>query len=94
MQVLVISPHSDCSHYSDTWRVFSYHKQRSEEWQKLAPEFFANQAINEEIEAGVEDHEDMVEAIHTEPDGRDGVVARLDAQGHPGIVVKKDIFHT
>ena len=56
---------------------------RSEERQKFSPEPLANNTIDEEVETGVEDNEDMVEIIHAEPEGGDRMAVSLAAQSHP-----------
>ena len=56
---------------------------RSEKRKKFSPEPLANNTIDEEVETGVEDNEDMVEIIHAEPEGGDRMAVSLAAQSHP-----------
>ena len=52
---------------------------RSEERKKFSPEPLANDKIDEKVETGVEDNEDIVEIIHAEPEGRDRMTVSLAA---------------
>ena len=50
---------------------------------QLGPELGAHHAVDEKVEAGVEDNEGVVEAVHTEPDGWDWMTPCLNTHGYP-----------
>ena len=47
--------------------AFNFSAYRSEKRENFTQEPLANDTINEKIESGVEDNENMVEIIHAEP---------------------------
>ena len=49
---------------------------------QLCPKPLAHQTIDVEVEAGVEDNEDMVEVSHTVPKPRNGMSTRLATDRH------------
>jgi hypothetical protein len=79
-----LNPHiSHCCVFC--WTFFSQKRR------KFSSELLAHHTVDVEVEAGVEEDEDMAEVIYTEPEGRDGVEASLDTKGYSGINAFKSL---
>ena len=52
---------------------------------QLGPEPLPHQAVDVEVEAGVEDNEDIVEVSYTEPESWDRIFPSQSAVRHPAV---------